>query len=813
MKKRRWWCQLLLTGLISFVSVSTKADSNVPCGSGTSQTTISGTNCQNCSVLQPLLAVDDDTNSFSTIKLAPEIHYGYVAQRIKFSSEGTKNDQIKIKLSFSDPVYDRKIISNIFISTVFGNNINTERVNFSDNDVKLLWSSLKDVIVIFNPDENFQGVEIYLKAENNNKVRTVNLHYATVLLAPPVVQKEQVTTCKGQPAVLHAIKPLGAIFKWYSQQSGGVPVYIGADFTTPAITSETTYYVEAILNGCTTAQRTPVIIKIAPLPEKPIVSNSLICSGQSATLVASVYQSGVTLNWFDQATGGNVIATGSSFSTPPLDTSTTYYVEASLKNCNSERVPVQVNIQKRVSTVWFRGAPQTILNIARTQDNKYALAEYFYSSDDGNSYFIKRLTDLDGYALSDDQTLLKNGIITNYIAQNISDNGYIFAGTGYGSLNLLVYKIDASGNISWSLDIPADGNQNGISSIIENNDGTFLLAGYTSNTNGMQFDFWILKVDNNGNILWTKTYGEANEEILLSAIAVPDGGYALGGYAYGDTSQRAWLVRINDSGDILWDKKFGVSYTGEIQSLTLTPEGGFLLSALLDEDNDNRIIKTDALGNVLWDKNYGGSDYDYSPFIIPAYGGGYIAGGATRSNDRDITDGNNGDFDLWIYKIDEAGNKIWDITLGGSNYERLNSLFNNNDGSYLLGAYTYSSTSGDILGGYGSYLIKIDESNSNCSAREAMEAVAEGNTIAYKTTAFPNPFNSYINLDISANEAGNLHVQLYSIEGTLLKDIQQYVSSGQETVSLKTDGIPAGTYIVKMMLNNQVVTEKLIKNN
>ncbi|MCR6640886.1 MAG: hypothetical protein NVV82_18300 [Sporocytophaga sp.] len=157
--------------------------------------------------------MDDDTSSFSTIKLAQDIQYGYVAKRIKFSSEGTKKDHIKIKLSFSDSVYDRNLISNIFISTVMGNNINTERVNFNDKDVKLLWSSLQDVIVIFNPDENFQGVEIYLKAENNNKVRTVNLHYATVLLAAPVVQKEQVTTCKGQPIVLHAIKPLGAIFK------------------------------------------------------------------------------------------------------------------------------------------------------------------------------------------------------------------------------------------------------------------------------------------------------------------------------------------------------------------------------------------------------------------------------------------------------------------------------------------------------------------------------------------------------------------------------------------------------------------------
>ncbi|GAL86627.1 fibronectin type III domain-containing protein [Sporocytophaga myxococcoides] len=811
MKKRRWWCQLLLTGLISFGSVSVKADSNVPCGSGTSQTIVLGTNCQNCSVLQPSLAVDDDTNSFSTIKLAPDIHYGYVAQRIKFSSAGSKKDQIKIKLSFSDPVYDRNLISNIFISTVVGNNINTERVNFNDNDVKLFWSSLQDVIVIFNPDENFQGVEVYLKAENNNKVRTVHLHYATVLLAAPVVQKEQVTTCQGQPAVLHATKPVGATFKWYSQKSGGLPVYTGADFTTPAITSETTYYVEAVYNGCSTSKRTPVIIKTTPLPEKPTVSNSMICSGQSATLVASVYQPSI-LNWYDQASGGNVIASGTSFSTPPLYTSTIYYVEASKSGCVSGRVPAQVNIQKKISKVWDNTVSNTINNITRSNDSAYILAGYIYAS--GNTYFRKTKTDLAGNVISTEQTFLRNGPITNFITQNLSDKGYIFAGTQNIPYNLLVYKIDQSGNISWSLDIPANGHQNGISSVIENNDGTLLLAGYTSNTNGKQFDFWILKVDYNGNILWTKTYGGPKEEILISAIAVPDGGYALGGYAIGDTSQRAWLVRINDSGDILWDKIYSKSYMDQIQSLILTPEEGFLLYAMDYEHTDHWIIKTDSLGNVIWNKIYGGSNFDYPVTVIPAYGGGYIAGGYTRSSNGDISDGNNGDDDLWIYKIDDAGNKIWDITLGGSSSDRLSSLFNNNDGSYLLGAYSFSGPNdGDVTHGPGDWLVKIVESNGNCAAREAKENVAEVNTVSYKTTAYPNPFNSNINLDITANEAGNLHLQLFSIEGILLKDIQQYVGSGQGTVSLKTDEMPAGTYIVKMMLNNQVVTEKLIKNN
>ncbi|MCR6640635.1 MAG: T9SS type A sorting domain-containing protein [Sporocytophaga sp.] len=782
--------QLLLTGLITFISILTKADSNVPCGSGISQTTVLGTNCQNCSVLHPLLAVDDDTNSFSTIKLAPDIHYGYVAQRIKFSSAGSKKDQIKIKLSFSDPIYDRKLISNIFISTVVGNNINTERVNFNDKDVKLFWSSLQDVVVIFKPDENFQGVEIYLKAENNNKVRAVHLHYATVLPAPPEVQKGQVITCKGQPAVLQATKPLGANFKWYSQQSGGIPVYTGATFSTPAITSETTYYVEAIQSGCVIAQRTPVIIKPALTPDAPMVSGVTICSGQSATLTASGSPS-VTFNWYDQSGSGAIIATGASFSTPPLINSATYYVEASINGCTSERKLAPVNIRKEPSIVWYQAIPQysDIQSIARTQENNYVLAgyylEYTASYYAGNTYFKMTRTDSLGNILSTKNILLDDEVITNNVTQHTSDNGYIFAGTKNDPLNLAIFKIDSSGAITWALEIPAGPHQNGTSSIIENNDGTYLVAGYTSNTNGKQFDFWALKLDNSGNILWSKTYGGPYEDILLSAVALQDGGYALGGYSTFDIGYGVWVVRIDASGNLLWEKKYNKSNWCDLKSLLLTPDGGFLLYASDYEADDIWIIKTDSMGNVVWDKLYGGRGYDSPKTITSAYGGGYIAGETKYASG------------LQIFKIDDEGTIQWNITLGRP--ETLITIFNNNDGSYFLGG--------------GGLFVKLVDSNVNCSAREAKENVSEEAITSYTTTAFPNPFNSYVNVTIAAQEAGDLHVQLFSIEGTLLREVRQYINSGEDIVSFKTDNLPAGAYIVKLILNNQVVTEKLIKNN
>ena len=107
---------------------------------------------------------------------------------------------------------------------------------------------------------------------------------------------------------------------------------------------------------------------------------------------------------------------------------------------------------------------------------------------------------------------------------------------------------------------------------------------------------------------------------------------------------------------------------------------------------------------IVWDKTFGGSRLDTLPYIQQTSDGGYIVAGSTQSNSGDISNGNNGDVDYWILKLDESGNKVWDKTLGGSSYDCATSIRQTSDGGYILAGYTGSYGAG----GFDMYLVRTN---------------------------------------------------------------------------------------------------------
>ncbi len=148
--------------------------------------------------------------------------------------------------------------------------------------------------------------------------------------------------CSGTTATLTATAPTGATFQWYDVASGGNPLFTGNPFITPNLTSNTTYYVEAVIAGCTST-RTTVTVTITNV-NSPTVNNASICSGTTATLTATA-PAGATFQWYDVASGGNPLFTGNPFVTPNLTSNTTYYVEAVIAGCTSTRTAITVTIQ------------------------------------------------------------------------------------------------------------------------------------------------------------------------------------------------------------------------------------------------------------------------------------------------------------------------------------------------------------------------------------------------------------------------------------------------------------------------------------
>jgi len=169
--------------------------------------------------------------------------------------------------------------------------------------------------------------------------------------------------CAGSVSVLTALGP-GGEYSWYDSATGGNLLFMGKIFVTKPLLATTNFYIETTVNGCV-SERGMVTASVISYPSTPIVNSTTICPGSSAVLTANASANGV-LSWYDSATGGNLLATGNTFKTPPLSLSTTYYVENTAGSCASLRVPVSVSVYN-VPTTQFLYQTEIIFTSDKNQ--------------------------------------------------------------------------------------------------------------------------------------------------------------------------------------------------------------------------------------------------------------------------------------------------------------------------------------------------------------------------------------------------------------------------------------------------------------
>jgi hypothetical protein len=226
--------------------------------------------------------------------------------------------------------------------------------------------------------------------------------------------------------------------------------------------------------------------------------------------------------------------------------------------------------------------------------------------------------------------------------------------------------------------------------LVETVDGSFVLTGLTYSLGDPFGDVWLIKTDMNGNELWTKTYGGADYEEARCLVETDDGGFALAGYtaSEGDPFGDFWLVRTDAEGNMLWNQTYGGTSWDEVHSLVETDDGGFAMTGLTCSygyagTGDVWLVRTDAEGNMLWNQTYGGTSWDESNSLIETTDGGFAILGKTSSF-------GSGWFDLWLIKTDLYGNEMWNKTYGGSSKECGFSLVGTVDGGFAVAGCTFS---------------------------------------------------------------------------------------------------------------------------
>jgi gliding motility-associated-like protein len=214
----------------------------------------------------------------------------------------------------------------------------------------------------------------------------------TVSAGPPLPIVNGTTICSGTSATLNVTNPQsGYTYYWYNAATGGPSLSTGISYTTPVLNITTTYYVEAVTaSGCVSTSRTPVTVTVNPLPASLPVNGLTICPGTSATLSAPSPQTGYTYNWYDAATGGNLLSTGISYTLNSVAAQTTVYLQStSGSGCvGSSRSPVTVDIYTQLNTPVVTVSNVTTNSVTFTWNAIATATGYEVSTNNGASFQV-----------------------------------------------------------------------------------------------------------------------------------------------------------------------------------------------------------------------------------------------------------------------------------------------------------------------------------------------------------------------------------------------------------------------------------------
>jgi len=307
------------------------------------------------------------------------------------------------------------------------------------------------------------------------------------------------------------------------------------------------------------------------------------------------------------------------------------------------------------------------------------------------------------------------------------------------SFDFWVLKFNSEANLEWNKTYGGSGDDRGYD-IIQTSDNGFAILGYTDSSdgditlnNGFR-DFWLAKLDTSGNLTWQKSFGFSGADQGTSLLQTSDNDFIISGvldvtssggqgnlgrlvteHAGGDY----WAIKVSSSGDLIWSRFYGGSFTDSPTGIVENNNNEFIFVGGSDSNDvditnnkgsyDFWVVKSEAGGNMIWEKSFGGSEIDEARGIVSTDDGSYIIVGDTRSNEQDVSL-NNGAADLWMIKISDDGDLIWNRSIGGSNFDVSRSINKTSDNGFIIAGSSRSSD-GDVARNQGqndAWIVKID---------------------------------------------------------------------------------------------------------
>lgn len=306
------------------------------------------------------------------------------------------------------------------------------------------------------------------------------------------------------------------------------------------------------------------------------------------------------------------------------------------------------------------------------------------------------------------------------------DGGCIIVGTtssqdgdvkgNHGKMDIWVVRLTKYGEVLWSRACGGTGNDKG-NSVLPLSDGGFLVLGESGSKNGDMtqayggLDAWVAKLDEDGNLIWQRSYGGSGSDAAMGAVELDDRSVVLLNttdsrdfeISQSKGNKDLWIMRIEDLGSVSWEKSIGGEDNEDAHAILRAHDGGLLIAGTTFSSSgdiksnkgngDLLLVKTDLEGNLLWTKTYGGSEPDGANQIFRTQDRNYIVVGTTQSKDG-IIPRNRGSYEGWALKINTKGEIIWHNTFGGKTQDMLYGGCETAGGDYIVVGYS-ESTDGD----------------------------------------------------------------------------------------------------------------------
>ena len=454
-----------------------------------------------------------------------------------------------------------------------------------------------------------------------------------------------------------------------------------------------------------------------------------------------------------------------------------------------------LNLSQTLNAQWARtygtSGYDHAFSIQQTNDGGYIVAGSTEINDINDNYgydqfdfWILKLTS-DG-EIEWQKILGEDSDDYSYSIQQTSDGGYIIGGRithkGWG---VGIIKLSSDGNVEWQKYYGIETSAEAFS-IQQTSDGGYVVAGNIRLFEaGRKWEVWILKLDSRGVVEWNKSYGGFEDENANFIYQTSDGGYIIAGntYSFGVGADDVWILKLNLLGEVEWQKTYGGNENENVYSIQQTSDGGYILAGYSSSFGSNSpdlwIFKIDSEGDIEWNKTYGGSKKETANSIQQTFDGGYIIAGETKSFGA-------GSSDIWILKLNFWGDIEWEKTYGGNQDEEASFIQQTYDGGYIIAGSTdtYGAGKRDFL------ILKLF---SNGDINPSCNFINDSNTEVFDINI--SPANTFIYPGIEVNESEDLEILPRE------SDVIEYsLCSEPHTLSLSTSSggitIPQpGTYI------------------